>query len=51
MRPNPVHVLLIDLADDEAAIAQYEAWHASGALPPAWRRQLRKPEGANIHPY
>ena len=29
------HVLLIDLADDAAAIAQYEAWHASGALPPA----------------
>jgi len=27
------HVLLIDLADDDAAIAQYEAWHASGALP------------------
>ncbi|ATP18390.1 MULTISPECIES: L-rhamnose mutarotase [Sphingobium] len=35
------HVLLIDLADDAAAIAQYEAWHASGALPPAIGASIR----------
>jgi L-rhamnose mutarotase len=28
------HVLLIDLADEAEAIASYDAWHASGALPP-----------------
>lgn len=27
------HVLLIDLIDDADAIARYEAWHATGALP------------------
>lgn len=27
------HVLLIDLDDEADAIARYEAWHASGALP------------------
>lgn len=35
------HVLLIDLADDADAIAQYEAWHASGALPPAIAASIR----------
>jgi L-rhamnose mutarotase len=35
------HVLLIDLADDAEAIAQYEAWHASGALPPAIGASIR----------
>ncbi|RYM13803.1 MULTISPECIES: L-rhamnose mutarotase [Sphingobium] len=35
------HVLLIDLADDAAAIAHYEAWHASGALPPAIGASIR----------
>ncbi|MES2174342.1 MAG: L-rhamnose mutarotase [Pseudomonadota bacterium] len=35
------HVLLIDLADDAAAIAHYEAWHASGALPPAIAASIR----------
>lgn len=35
------HVLLIDLADDADAIAQYEAWHASGALPPAIGASIR----------
>ncbi|KQN93718.1 hypothetical protein ASE95_01960 [Sphingomonas sp. Leaf231] len=27
------HVLLIDIADEPAAIAAYEAWHAAGAVP------------------
>ena len=39
------HVLLIDLVDDAEAIAQYEAWHAAGALPPAIAASIR---GADI---
>jgi L-rhamnose mutarotase len=39
------HVLLLDLVDDEAAIARYEAWHAAGALPLAIGRSIR---GAGI---
>jgi L-rhamnose mutarotase len=39
------HVLLLDLVDDAAAIARYEAWHADGALPPAIGRSIR---GAGI---
>lgn len=35
------NVLLIDLVDDAQAIAQYEAWHASGALPPAIGASIR----------
>ncbi len=35
------HVLLIDLVDDAEAIAQYEAWHADGALPPAIGESIR----------
>jgi L-rhamnose mutarotase len=35
------HVLLIDLIDDAAAIAAYEAWHAAGALPPAVAAAIR----------
>lgn len=35
------HVLLLDLEDDAAAIARYEAWHAAGALPPAIGRSIR----------
>ena len=35
------HVLLLDLVDDPAAIAHYEAWHAAGALPPAIGRSIR----------
>ncbi|WP_420143075.1 L-rhamnose mutarotase [Sphingobium sp.] len=35
------HVLLIDLIDDAQAIAQYEAWHATGALPPAIGASIR----------
>lgn len=39
------HLLLLDLVDDDAAIARYEAWHAAGALPPAIGRSIR---GAGI---
>jgi L-rhamnose mutarotase len=35
------HVLLIDLIDEAEAIAQYEAWHAAGALPPAIGASIR----------
>ena len=35
------HVLLIDLIDEPAAIARYEAWHAAGALPPAIGARIR----------
>lgn len=35
------HVLLIDLVDEPAAIARYEAWHAAGALPPAIGASIR----------
>ncbi|UAK23049.1 L-rhamnose mutarotase [Sphingomonas nostoxanthinifaciens] len=34
-------VLLLDVVDDPAAIARYEAWHAAGALPPAIGRSIR----------
>ena len=27
------HLLMLDLVDDPAAIARYEAWHAAGAVP------------------
>ena len=39
------HVLLLDIVDDARAIAQYEAWHAAGALPKAIGRSIR---GAGI---
>ncbi|PXA87135.1 L-rhamnose mutarotase [Nostoc sp. 3335mG] len=35
------HVLLLDIIDDAAAIARYEAWHGAGALPPAIGRSIR----------
>lgn len=35
------HVFLIDLQDDAQAIAQYDAWHASGALPPVICASIR----------
>lgn len=44
MKPSR-HVLLIDLADDAQAIAQYEAWHAAGAVPSAISASIR---GAGI---
>jgi L-rhamnose mutarotase len=43
--PPARHVLLIDLEDDAQAIAQYEAWHAAGAVPPAISASIR---GADI---
>ncbi len=43
--PPARHILLIDLEDDAAAIAQYEAWHAAGALPPAIAASIR---GADV---
>ncbi|MEG3164367.1 L-rhamnose mutarotase [Sphingomonas sp. PB2P19] len=36
------HVLLIDLVDEPAAIARYEAWHAAGALPTAVGASIRE---------
>lgn len=36
------HVLLIDLIDEAEAIAQYEAWHAARALPPAIGASIRE---------
>ncbi|WP_076070529.1 L-rhamnose mutarotase [Sphingomonas montana] len=39
------HVLLIDVVDEPAAIARYEAWHAAGALPRAIGASIR---GAGI---
>ncbi len=35
------HVLLIDLADEAEAIAQYEVWLAAGASPPAIGASIR----------
>ncbi|MDB5687331.1 MAG: hypothetical protein JWR77_1920 [Rhizorhabdus sp.] len=35
------HILLIDLADDAAAIARYEAWHAAAAVPPEIGASIR----------
>lgn len=35
------HVLLIDIDDEPAAIARYEAWHAAGALPPVIGASIR----------
>jgi L-rhamnose mutarotase len=35
------HVLLLDLIDDPALIARYEAWHAPGAVPAAVVRSIR----------
>ncbi|MGF7147014.1 L-rhamnose mutarotase [Sphingomonas zeicaulis] len=35
------HVLLIDLVDEAQAIADYEAWHAAGAVPPAINASIR----------
>jgi L-rhamnose mutarotase len=35
------HVLLLDLVDDAALIAQYEAWHAPGAVPQPVVRSIR----------
>jgi L-rhamnose mutarotase len=35
------HILLIDLVDEPAAIAQYEAWHETGALPVAIGASIR----------
>jgi len=39
------HVLLLDLIDDPALIARYEAWHRPGAVPAAVLRSIR---AANI---
>jgi len=39
-QPNR-HVLLIDLADEPEAIAQYEAWHAPGRVPAAVSASIR----------
>ncbi|MFA6118042.1 MAG: L-rhamnose mutarotase [Sphingomonas sp.] len=36
------HILLIDLVDEAAAIARYEAWHAAGAVPPAIGDSIRR---------
>ncbi|MBO9707405.1 MAG: L-rhamnose mutarotase [Caulobacter sp.] len=36
------HCLALDLKDDEALIARYEAWHAPGATPPAVIRSIRE---------
>ncbi|MCI4591860.1 L-rhamnose mutarotase [Sphingobium sp. BYY-5] len=35
------HILLIDLVDEAEAISRYEAWHASGAVPPAIGESIR----------
>jgi L-rhamnose mutarotase len=35
------HCLALDLNCDAASIAQYEAWHASGAVPLAVTRSIR----------
>ncbi|PZQ61272.1 MAG: L-rhamnose mutarotase [Sphingomonas taxi] len=35
------HVLLVDIADEPAAIAAYEAWHAAGAVPAAIVSSIR----------
>jgi len=35
------HCLALDLKDDPALIARYEAWHAAGAVPPAVIRSIR----------
>ena len=35
------HVLLLDLKDDPELIAQYEAWHAAGAVPKAVIESIR----------
>jgi L-rhamnose mutarotase len=34
-------VLLLDLVDDAAAIARYDAWHAAGAVPTEVIRSIR----------
>lgn len=34
-------VLFLDLADEDEAIARYEAWHAPGAVPEAVVRSIR----------
>jgi L-rhamnose mutarotase len=38
-------ILLLDLVDDAELIAEYEAWHAARAVPPAVVRSIR---GAHI---
>ncbi|MBB3693298.1 L-rhamnose mutarotase [Sphingomonas sp. BK580] len=35
------HVLLLDLIDEPASIARYEAWHAAGAVPKAVVASIR----------
>lgn len=35
-------VLLLDLVDDPASIARYEAWHRAGAVPPAVVAGIRR---------
>ena len=40
------HCLALDLAEDPALIARYEAWHAPGAVPSAVVRSIRD---AGIH--
>jgi len=36
------HVLLLDLVEDAGLIAEYEAWHAAGAVPHAVVRSIRR---------
>ena len=36
------HVLLLDLKDDPAGIADYERWHAAGAVPTAVTASIRR---------
>jgi len=35
-------VLILDLVDNPASIARYEAWHRAGAVPPAVVRSIRE---------
>ena len=44
-------VLLIDIEDDPAAIARYEAWHAAGAVPPAITARIRAAGIVGMHIY
>ncbi|WP_242183438.1 L-rhamnose mutarotase [Sphingomonas sp. CARO-RG-8B-R24-01] len=37
-----LHVLLLDLKDDPAGIAEYERWHAAGAVPAAVTASIRR---------
>ncbi|HSI17546.1 MAG TPA: L-rhamnose mutarotase [Sphingomonas sp.] len=45
------HVLLIDLVDEPDAIARYEAWHASGRLPPEVGDSIRRADIVGMEIY